>query len=271
MRVSIDDEILKDIADSIREKNGSSDTYSPQEMPTEILDIQPTLQSKSVTITSNTTTSVTPDEGYDGLELVTVETNVQPNLQNKSVTITSNTTTNVTPDTGYDGLSGVSVTTNISGGDNIHDYFTSQLYSGNGFNEYPALKMIKSIPADLTLPNNCSFALYKCINLETVPQLNTSNVTMFSQMFNGCTNLANVPVFDTTNVMFMANMFVDCPNLTDASLNNILTMCINAGSNYSNAKELSALGFTSTNYPASRIQALSNYSAFTSAGWTIGY
>lgn len=38
-----------------------------------------------------------------------------PNLQTKSVTITENTTTNIQPDTGYDGLSAVSVTTNVSG------------------------------------------------------------------------------------------------------------------------------------------------------------
>lgn len=36
----------------------------------------PTLQTKSVTITENTTTEVTPDSGYDGLEKVNVTTNV---------------------------------------------------------------------------------------------------------------------------------------------------------------------------------------------------
>lgn len=37
-------------------------------------------------------------------------------LQSKSVTITQNGTTNVTPDTGYDGLSDVAITTDVSGG-----------------------------------------------------------------------------------------------------------------------------------------------------------
>lgn len=37
-------------------------------------------------------------------------------LQNKSVTITENTTTTINPDSGYDGLKKVDVTTNVSGG-----------------------------------------------------------------------------------------------------------------------------------------------------------
>ena len=74
---------------------------------------QPNLQSKSVTITSNTTTTVSPDSNYDGLSSVEVTTNVQPNLQTKSVTITSNGTTTVSKDSNYDGMSSVSVTTNI--------------------------------------------------------------------------------------------------------------------------------------------------------------
>ena len=36
-------------------------------------------------------------------------------------------------------------------------------------------------------------------------------------------------------------------------------------------KNLSEQGFTSANYPATRIQALPHYQDFVSAGWSIGY
>ena len=41
---------------------------------------------------------------------------ISANLQSKNITITTNTTTTVSADTGYDGLSTISITTNISGG-----------------------------------------------------------------------------------------------------------------------------------------------------------
>ena len=71
--------------------------------------VAPLLQSK--TITSNG--DVVADAGYVGLSKVTVNVPATP-TQEKSVTITENGTTEVTPDSGKN-LSKVTITTNVAG------------------------------------------------------------------------------------------------------------------------------------------------------------
>ena len=107
-----------------------------------------------------------------------------------------------------------------------------------------------------------------CTSLKEAPALNTSKVTTFNSMFCQCTSLKHVPLLDTSNVIGMFNTFEKCTNLSDESLNNILAMCTNATKITSN-KTLKYLSLTSDQ--ATKCTTLSNYSAFTSAGWTTGY
>ncbi len=69
---------LTDVADSIRSKTGKTDQIPCEDFDTEIESISggATLQTKSVTITENGTTNITPDTGYDGMRSVNVTTNV---------------------------------------------------------------------------------------------------------------------------------------------------------------------------------------------------
>ena len=110
-----------------------------------------------------------------------------------------------------------------------------------------------------------------CVNLVVAPQINTGNVTDIDFMFGNCTNLVTVPLLDISKVTSIENMFCYCPNLSDESLNNILAMCTNATAYRSQGTnmKLSYIGLTSEQ--ATKCTTLSNYSAFTSAGWTTGY
>lgn len=121
---------------------------------------------------------------------------------------------------------------------------------------------------DTSNVTNMNSMFSDCRNLTTIPKLNTSKVTNMYFMFSGCTNLTTISLLDTSTTTNMTSMFLDCPNLSDDSLNNILAMCKNATS-YTSTKTLKYIGITSEQ--ATKCTTLSNYSAFTSAGWTTGY
>ena len=71
---------LTDVATAIKRKTGKTDTITPANFDTEIESIEtgstPNLQSKSIIITENGTTTIEADEGYDGLNSVEVTTNI---------------------------------------------------------------------------------------------------------------------------------------------------------------------------------------------------
>lgn len=80
-KVLVTESYLEDIADAIREKNSTQNTYTPAQMATAISNISgggsstPTLQTKSVSFTPSETAqsqTVTADTGYDGLDEVAI-------------------------------------------------------------------------------------------------------------------------------------------------------------------------------------------------------
>ena len=109
---------------------------------------------------------------------------------------------------------------------------------------------------------------YGCSSLTAIPLLDTSKVTRMDRMFRDCSNLTTIPELNTSKVTYMSSMFEGCSSLSDDSLNNIMQMCINATS-YTDTKTLHYIGLSSEQ--ANKCKTLSNYSAFTSAGWTTGY
>lgn len=76
------------------------------------------LYAGTVNVTANGATTVTPTSGYAGFSSLTVNTSVPgstPSLQNRSVTITSNgTNTYYATSSAYDGLYSLTVTTNVN-------------------------------------------------------------------------------------------------------------------------------------------------------------
>ena len=223
----------------------------------------------------------------------------EPTLQSKSVTITENGTSTISPDTGYDGLSGVEVTTNVSGGGGEYNAIVA---TSIGISSFSGLKLgcyIKKIAEPITLPpyntdlnsffHSCimleevpeitNFSIvrgmrnlfYNCQKLKSIPEYNTRLVTDMRDFCSGCSALENVPLLNTGNLTDsnggLSNAFYGCPNLSNESLNNILAMCANVPASYpSGKKSLSWIGLSSTQ--KATCQTLSNYQAFLDAGWS---
>ena len=121
---------------------------------------------------------------------------------------------------------------------------------------------------DTSNVTNAFEAFRFCQALTNIPLLDTSNITTMNYMFQGCASLETIPLLNTSNAKDMRTMFTDCPNLSDDSLNNILAMCTNAVKITSN-KTLKDIGLIQEQ--VNKCTTLSNYSAFTAAGWTTGY
>ena len=142
---------LNDVSSAIKQKTGDNTPIPASEFDTEILSIETagTYQTKSVTITENTTTTITPDTGYDAIEQLTITTNVpMSQLQSKSVTITSNGNIAVLPDTNYDGMTQVNLRVNVDTNTVNYQTYTAAYIGQNNMiqrNEslYPTYKQIE--------------------------------------------------------------------------------------------------------------------------------
>lgn len=146
--------------------------------------------------------------------------------------------------------------------------------SVTNFREYfGGCKALMYVP-NLNTSNGTNFnqMFNQCTCLSTAPELDTFKGTDISLMFSNCTNLEHIPVYNwsaSTGAGKLYNIFQNVRNLTDESLNNILKSCITC--DYAGDKTLTELGINKNWYPASRIEALSDYQNFINAGWTTGY
>lgn len=112
---------------------------------------------------------------------------------------------------------------------------------------------------------------FENVNSQIDTLIHFENNTSFNETFYNC-NIKTINAFNDrtfANVTTFNNMFYNAKNLDDNTLNSLL-LALTTASSYTGTKTLRTLGFTDTTvYPDSRFTALSNYTAFTTAGWSI--
>lgn len=72
---------------------------------------------------------------------------------------------------------------------------------------------------DLTIRDTSQVTLFSymfqsCSNLTSIPQFDTSNGTNFDNMFDNCTKITSIPQFDTGNGKMFGGMFQNCSQIT---------------------------------------------------------
>ena len=76
------------------------------------------------------------------------------------------------------------------------------------------LTSINGIFSNISSLTDCRYMFHMCIDLITIPQLDTSNVTTMSHMFELCESLITIPQLKTSKVENMMYMFWKCTSLT---------------------------------------------------------
>ena len=93
---------------------------------------------------------------------------------------------------------------------------TASLFYRNNGQQSRMLEQFELV--GVTSQTNMSNMFYSCSSLQSVPALNTANVSSMSNMFQGCSSLQSVPVLNTANVTNMSYMFQYCSSLQSVEL-----------------------------------------------------
>ena len=217
---------LTDVADSIREKKGTSELIQASNFDTEIDSIE-----SGSDLDEYFETNANSNEAYwvrDNFikkfpsiiidDSITNLTSFCANLPYKIIPkiICNNNVTNFM--SLYNGCNNAT-TIDVSG---LNSSNVTNME--NMFINCQSLESLNLSNFNTSNVTNMSNMFYGCVNLTNLnlSNFNTSNVTNMSYMFSSCSNLTNLNLsnFNTSNVTNMRNMFYNCQSLTNLDIRN---------------------------------------------------
>lgn len=155
---------------------------------------------------------VLPDAGFSGMAKVTVAVPVKEE-QEKSITITENGTTEVTPDEGKT-LSKVIVETSVSGGGEVGKPYidTSKMTDFSSFVKNN--KKLAEDVDKLDVSNGTNFSyMFMSTSVEILPPLNTAKGSNFKYFAYDCKSLKEVQSMNIGAATDIDSFFHECSNL----------------------------------------------------------
>ena len=191
----IQDTTLTAIGDAIRAKTGGTELIAPENMPTEIENIQ----SGSTELADAyyaMTSCLTAIKFQNSTELEWV-----PQINTSKITDFSQI---------------------FSGCINLKRIDSINTSNGTTFQSmFASCTSLTSVPQlDVSKGTKFMHMFYNCTSLTSVPQLDVSNGTNFQNMFNNCTKLVNVSFVE--NSIKSSISFVNSPLLSDESIQSII-------------------------------------------------
>ena len=254
-------DFLKDVADSIRTKTGTTELINAQDFSDKILSIQTGGGENTLkNLLDATKTTKYLFSSYEGNDIPNlIQYNDTSEVTNMSYMYQWSKSTNF-PQLNMSKVTNVSymfynckniVTApilNLSNASNCESVFRncaklttceisdfSNATNMNGL--FAGCRKLTNVPSQLITPKvtDTGFMFYDCNALETAPEMDTSNVTDMSKMFYS-SSVITVPLYDTSKVTNMQEMFYsdysletvpafDCTNVTNMQY--IFTSCRN--------------------------------------------
>ena len=213
-KVLVNETSLSGIANSIRAKNGTTDTYKPSEMPAAIDAIQTGGTVEALDITANGT--YTAPDGVDGYNPITVNVPQDGSPPDEAFVISG--------DCNYRfAFNGWNWFLETYKNQIITQDISISTYMFNG------ATILEEIPIQLNFSgsrNNIERTFGSCYSLKTIPKINNCQPNVMAYLFYGCYQLRNLPediesYFDWSYIDSLSNqygytrnnMFTDCKSL----------------------------------------------------------
>lgn len=230
MNRMIDDSVLTDIADAIREKNGTDNKYKDIEMAQAIVDIPSpkTEQEKLVDITQNGTTEVVPDDGKT-LSKVTINVDVETSSSDIYYDIYWDANQQKGKRIHY-GSAYSSPTSNmlIWTDENFmpkYDMRPTTIASMFGYSDIEDIKGIFEKMGRVFDTSNCTdfTQAFRGSAIIYPPDLDLSKAPHLNGTFNSCKKVKAITLKNVQSTMtYVNNPFRDCEQLTDFAIEGII-------------------------------------------------